>query len=112
MTLIWTGGDRLQALLEHALHEGAQAGAHALQDAAERIIPTESSELRESGKVTADGDRAAVSFSTPYAVIDHQSGYPRHRPPQTRHWLTRPMLENGEEVLAAIGGTIDRELGL
>jgi hypothetical protein len=112
MTLIWAGGDRLEALLDHVLHEAAQAGAHALQNAAERIIPTESSELRESGKVSGDGARAALSYDTPYAVIDHQSGYPRHRPPQTKHWLTRPMLENGEEILAAMGETVDRELDL
>jgi len=112
MTLIWTGGDRLEALLDHVLHEGAQAGARALQDAAERIIPTESSELRESGKVTADGDRAALSYDTPYAVIDHQSGYPRHRPPQTKHWISRPMLENGPEILAAMGEAVNDELGL
>ncbi len=112
MTLIWTGGDRLQALLDHVLHEGAQAGAQALQHAAERIIPTESSELRNSARVTADGPRAVVSYDTPYAVIDHQSGYPRHTPPTTKHWLTRPMLENGEEILVAMGEAVDRELGL
>jgi hypothetical protein len=112
MTLIWAGGDRLEALLDHVLHESAQAGAHALQDAAERIIPTRSSELRASGRVTADGPRAALSYDTPYAVIEHQSSYPDHPAPGSRHFVTRPMLENGEEVLAAIGETVDRELGL
>lgn len=111
MTLIWHG-DELLARLGHILQEGAKAGAGALQDGAERIIPTESSELRESGKVTADGDRAALSYDTPYAVIDHQSGYPRHRPPQTKHWLTKPMLENGPEILAAMGEAVTDELGL
>ncbi len=111
MTLIWTGGDRLEALLDHVLHEAAQAGAEALQDAAERIIPTESSELRESGRVTADGDRAALSYDTPYAVIEHQSGYPRHAPPTTKHFVTRPMLESGEEILVAMGEAVNAELG-
>lgn len=112
MTLIWAGGDRLDALLDHVLHEAAKAGAQALQNAAERIIPTESSELRQSARITADEARAALSYDTPYAVIDHQSGYPRHRPPQTKHWLTRPMLEHGPEILAAMGESVERELGL
>lgn len=110
MTLIWNG-DELLARLDHILQEGAKAGAHALQDGAERIIPTLDTDLRESAKVTADGDRAALSYDTPYAVIDHQSGYPKHRPPQTKHWITRPMLTDGPEILAAMGETVDRELG-
>lgn len=111
MTLIWHG-DELLAHLGHVLQEGATAGAGALQDATERIIPTQSAELRESGRVTADGDRAALSYNTPYAVIEHQSSYPHHPAPGKRHFLAKPMLENGAEVLAAMGAAIHRELGL
>ncbi len=111
MTLIWHG-DELLARLGHSTHESVTAGAQALQDATERVIPIRSSELRESGRVTADGDRAALSYNTPYAVIEHQSGYPRHTPPRVKHYVTRPMLENGEEVLAAMAEALGRELGL
>ncbi len=100
------------ARLDHATHEAVTAGAGALLNASGRIIPVESSELWESGDVSADGATAAVSYDTPYAQLQHESGYPRHTPPETKHFLSRPMLENGAEVLAAMGETLGRELGL
>lgn len=111
MTLIWRGEQAL-AELEHAIHEAVRAGGEALHDAADEIIPTETHELRESGKVTADGPTAAVSYNTPYAQQQHESGYPHHTEPESRHFLSRPMLERGGEVLAAMHEALQEELGL
>lgn len=112
MTLIWRGGDELLARLDHAVHEAVKAGGEQLLESSRRILPTESGELSASARVTADGDTAAVSYDTPYAQLQHESGYPRHQPPETKHYLSRPMLENGPEVLAAMDEALQRELGI
>ena len=85
---------RLDGILV-AVQEGAAeglffAGEHILE-VSNRHIPIEEGTLQRSGKVTVDKGtlEAAVSYSTPYAVPQHEDLTLRHDPGRTAKYLER-----------------------
>lgn len=115
MTLIWTGQINLDEALQKVI-AGARAGIHdAAEDVLNRsndLIPTDSGDLRDSGTVTAEGeDGVAISYDTPYAVVQHERTDLRHDDGQAK-FLETAFMAGTERTAQIIGDAIRAETGL
>lgn len=108
--LTWHG-PRVTSLLGLGIEAGLGDAADHLLEAANERVPIEELALRESGKASVDGKRAAVSYDTEYAVIQHEKSY-RHDPGRTRKYLEIPWLNERDEMGRLIASACRRHLGL
>jgi hypothetical protein len=99
VTLVWHGAE-VAAELQRRADRAAQVGAERLFAASQAVVPDDpsdaaGSDLKRSGKVTTErtshGAEAAVSYDTPYAVLQHEVHYYRHRPGQQSKFLEASM---------------------
>lgn len=86
--------------LEGILTEAKDGAAYGLFLSAEHVlgesnahVPIEESTLQRSGRATVDDDalQAAVSYSTPYAVTQHEDLTMEHDPGRTAKYLENAM---------------------
>lgn len=99
-----------------AITEAAQTGifeaAEALLDQAVEKTPVQDGVLRASGRATQEGNVAAVSFNTPYAVKQHEElGY-QHPGGGEAKYLERAANSFGPTMEAIVAQAIVRETGL
>jgi hypothetical protein len=106
----WRG---VQAKLQ--LREGAEAG---LSDAAEHIknesqrrVPIEEATLERSAETDVDGLTAAVSYDTPYAVVQHEDTTLAHDPGRTAKYLETALNSERDAVRRLIARRIRHKLG-
>lgn len=106
-------GDQYRSLMGIGLNAGLQDAAEYLLEEANRRVPIESLELEQSGETSLDPERhrAAVSYHTEYAVIQHEKSY-RHDPGRQRKYLEIPWLARRPEMRDIIGRAIRRHLHL
>ena len=105
-------GDKAKRAIQAGGADGVTAAAEALLQRTLPKVPRESSELRDSGHVDAEGTQAAVIFDTPYAVRQHEDTTLRHHGggqakflEHTLHEDQRTLLERvAAELRAALGG--------
>ena len=86
--------------VEDALRD---AGEYVLEQSS-REVPHEVGDLQDSGRVTVDGDTCAISYDTPYAVVQHEDMTFRHDEGRKAKYLEDPLN-------AASNGPIQRILG-
>jgi hypothetical protein len=110
--LNWDGG-QVVSLMGIGLNAGLEDAAEYLLGEATRRVPIEDLELMESGETSIDRDahKAAVSYNTEYAVIQHERTY-RHDPGRTRKFLEIPWLAKRQEMRDIIAVAIRRHLHL
>ena len=84
----------------------ALAAEHVLGEA-QALVPLEEGTLERSGRATADGLTASVSFDTPYAVRQHEDMTASHASGRTAKYLERAHAGSGETVLAIVGHAIE-----
>ncbi|MFD8685371.1 hypothetical protein [Streptomyces sp. NPDC059651] len=89
----WTGRGRRLA------SEGLERGLEHVLTEAQRIVPLEEGTLERSGRVSVDGLDGAISFDTPYAVIQHEALDFRHLLGRTAKYLEIPMNRERQVVL-------------
>lgn len=75
------------------------------------IVPIEESTLGRSGKATQDGLVGAVSFDTPYAVVQHEDLTLAHDPGRTAKYLEKPMNSERPTFAQIIATSVRREIG-
>jgi hypothetical protein len=92
--------------LSEAAERGVFKAAEVLLEQAVAIAPFEEGPLTVSGKATADGAKAAVSFNTPYAVIQHEAVGFRHPNGRQAKYLEQPANSFGPEFLEIVGNAI------
>lgn len=95
-----------------AAHEAAQRGlgmaAEHVLTASQAQVPVLEGTLRASGVASQDGDTAAVSYNTPYAVRQHEElGY-RHPRGGKAKYLEDPLTEEAKTVSAIISTEVKR----
>lgn len=87
------------------------AAEHLLQKSRE-LVPIEEGTLERSGTVSLDdGDlRATISYSTPYAVRQHEELTWRHDEGRQAKYLEQPFVSERSVMLALIAAQIRRSL--
>lgn len=107
-------GPKVVSLFDRGLEDGLRDAAEYLLGESNARVPVESTRLRESGEVSVEAERrrAAVSYDTPYAVIQHEKGYYKHAPGQTRKYLEIPYLSRRPEMRDRMAAAIRRHFGL
>lgn len=102
--------------IERQLRQGAARGLllaaeHVLQQSQE-VVPLDESPLMQSGTASVDEPSltAAVSYDTPYAVVQHERLDYRHAPGRTAKYLERPLNASRAEVLALIAAQMRRAM--
>ncbi|MFC4912589.1 hypothetical protein [Actinomadura gamaensis] len=111
--LSWDG-PKVVSLMGSGLEAGLQDAADYLLQEANQRVPVETTRLRESGEVSVEAERrrAAVSYDTPYAVIQHEKGYYKHAPGRGRKYLEIPYLTKRPEMRQRMAAAIRRRFGL
>ena len=81
------------------------AGEHILGVSNDHV-PHEEGTLERSGKVTVDGDKAALSYDTPYAVPQHEDMTLKHDSGRTAKYLENAMNSERKTALKIIAQAI------
>lgn len=93
-----------------AVHEGAErglrAGADLLLAASTKVAPIESDHLIKSARASVDYPRAAVSYDTPYAVIQHENLSERHDAGREGKYLERPLHSEAPAIARAMAAEV------
>lgn len=92
---------------ERGLALGAE---HVLQVARTRV-PIEEGTLERSGVASSEGLRAAVSFDTPYAVVQHEDLTLAHDAGRSAKYLERAMNSERDAVAEIVARAVRKELG-
>jgi hypothetical protein len=105
-------GPKVVGELRGAQVEGLTVGAEHLLQVSRTVVPLEEGTLERSGEATVDeADRvAAVSYDTPYAVIQHEDLTFRHAPGRTAKYLETPMHTERATILALIAAEARRAM--
>lgn len=107
-----TGDDRLDRFLAAVLdgaERGLTLGAEHLLAKANETVPIEEGTLGRSGRATVDAAslEAAVSYSTPYAVKQHEDLSLRHDDGRTAKWLEVAANAEADTIGRILEGQID-----
>lgn len=109
----WTDDNRGQVTAE--IH--AAAGA-AVDDALEHLlteanktVPLDESTLQRSGTVSREGTKGAVSYDTPYAVVQHESLELKHPGGRRAKWLELTLIEQAAAVRQYLAAKMRERIG-
>jgi hypothetical protein len=100
----------VSAQVHAAAEEAVGAAAEHLLTEANRTVPLEEAILEHSGKVTQDGTRAAISYDTPYAVVQHEKLELRHSRGRRAKWLELTLMEQAAAVRGFLAERLRRRL--
>jgi hypothetical protein len=111
VSLTWNGA-AVSAEIERGIERGVAEAAHHLLEQANRHVPEDPDRrLERSGKVSTDGDTAAVSYDTDYAVIQHERLDYHHEPGREAKWLERTGNAERRELAEIVAARIRAALG-
>ena len=65
--------DELEAKMAEAAQAAVEHAAEEVLRKSNEAVPVLTGDLRNSGKVTVEGNTAAVSYDTPYAAAQHET---------------------------------------
>lgn len=104
-------GPRAEGKLTTAEKRGLLLGAEHILAGAVAIVPIDEDALARSGVASVnDINQAAISFDTPYAVIQHEAMDFRHAPGRQAKYLEVPFNAAQAEVLAIVAAQVRRAL--
>lgn len=105
--------DALEAMVAGALDGVTLAGENILQ-VSNTLVPLEEGTLERSGKVTTDSDEtsatAAISYNTPYAVIQHEDLTFHHAQGRQAKYLEQAATSQAQTTAAIVQTAIKRRL--
>lgn len=95
-------------------NRGLRLGAEHLLKTSRDIVPIEEGTLETSGRVSVDptGNRAAVSYDTPYAVVQHEDLTMNHDAGRHAKYLETPMNTEADTIAKLVRAEVKKELGL
>lgn len=105
-------GDRVNRTVDEALLQGMWLAALHLLGEAQAIVPIEEATLERSGVASVDEAKgqAAVSYDTPYSVIQHERLDFQHDPGRQAKYLETPFVADREVLNGIIAAQIRRSL--
>lgn len=103
----WNGGPVTEQMRDGAA-AGLLDGAQHVLGEARKIVPIEEGELSRSGVASVDADEltSAVSFDTPYAVVQHEDLTLNHDDGRQAKYLEQPMESESGEVAQLVADAI------
>jgi len=109
----WSNGIDLAALVDRvrdAAGDGLADGAEHVLSVSNKHVPIEEATLERSGKTSVDraAGRAAISYDTEYAVVQHEDPTLRHDAGRTAKFLENALNSERGTVLQIIGTRIRR----
>lgn len=105
--------DQILAKARAGANRGLLLGSEHVLKVAREHVPIEEATLERSGRASQDPAnlRAAVSFDTPYAVIQHERLDLAHDNGRTAKYLENALNSEARTVGAMIATAVRRELG-
>lgn len=105
-------GDMITAKEKAALVRGLTHATEHLLGAAKAIVPIQEATLERSGVASVDRSTmtGAVSFDTPYAVIQHEDLTFKHDPGRQAKYLEKPVVSEQPVMMALIAAEVRRAL--
>lgn len=100
----------LAAQIRTAVEQGLEEAAEHVLAESNRRVPTEQRDLKASGTVSTGPLSAAVSYDTPYAVVQHERQDLAHDPGRQAKFLETAGNSNREEILQIVAERIRRVL--
>lgn len=115
--MTWSGSldfARVAAAIEAASEHGARLGGELVLGESQKVVPIEEGTLQRSGRVDVEDHGsttvAAISYSGPYAVVQHERLDYRHDAGRTAKYLERPLTSAGPKVAQIIAQAIRQAL--
>ncbi|MFB4276042.1 minor capsid protein [Nonomuraea sp. MTCD27] len=92
--------------------KGLKLAAEHLLQVSRTLVPIEEGTLERSGTVSVDEGalKAAVSYSTPYAVRQHEELTWKHDEGRQAKYLEQPLTNEAQTMLALVAAQIRRSL--
>lgn len=77
-----------------------------------KVVPIDEAALQNSGTASINTQTlvAAISYDTPYAVVQHERLDFRHAPGRTAKYLEGPLNSSGPQVLAIVAAQLRRAM--
>jgi hypothetical protein len=106
------------ALLDAAVPLATHAAADHLLEVSKPLVPIDTGEMRDSGKVTQDGREAHVSYTRVgddgynVAARQHEDASLSHPKGGEAHFLSKPMATEREAIAAVMATEVRKALGL
>lgn len=112
MGATFDGKNPLASIRSAQLH-GAELAAEHLLGEANKTVPIEEASLERSGAASTEqtgGETAlAVSYDTPYAVVQHESLHFQHDQGRSAKWLENAFNSEGDKALDVIARAVRGE---
>lgn len=83
--------DRALEAAQEGAEQGVAAAMEHLLNVSNEHVPHEYGDLQSSGTPSVDGLTGAVSYNTPYAVVQHEDASFRHNEGRTAKFLENAM---------------------
>lgn len=105
-------GDAAKRAVEEAAARGLKKAAEHILTESRKIVPIEEGTLERSGEVSIDEGKliAAVSYSTPYAVKQHEDLSLRHDAGRRGKYLESIINSEGDEAQGIVAAEVRRAL--
>ncbi|GAA0934945.1 hypothetical protein [Nonomuraea longicatena] len=102
----------LTTKVNRAAARGLRLGAEHVLQVSRTQVPIDEATLERSGAATVDESQltAAVSYETPYAVVQHEDLDLKHAPGRKAKYLEDPARDEAETVRALVAAQIRRAL--
>lgn len=110
----WKPGEDPMPIINNAAQRGVGLAAEHVLGESRKVVPHEEGTLERSGvasnELKGNVARAAVSYSQPYAIDQHESMHYRHKKGRTAKYLERPLNSSKDKVKNIIAAALRREL--
>lgn len=106
-------GNAVKADVHAAAAKGLYIAAEHLLGEAHKLVPLEEGTLENSGAASVDAGKlkAAVSFDTPYAVIQHEETTYEHDEGRSAKYLEKPFNAEADTMSALVARQIRKATG-
>lgn len=107
--LAWHGAAVLK-FMERAAHLGVKSAGEELLERSLAVVPRFTDALANSATVDAKGSEAVVSYTSPYAVKQHEDQRLKHSAGKQAKYLQGPLEQGQGELKGKMGTTMRNEL--
>ncbi|GAA2327539.1 hypothetical protein [Dactylosporangium salmoneum] len=105
-------GSRILGEIRVGQVQGLTVAAEHLLQVSRTLVPIDEATLERSGVASVDASerRAAVSYDTPYAVIQHEELTYRHDPGRQAKYLEQPFHTEKNTMIALVAAEVRRKM--
>ncbi|MFJ2432974.1 hypothetical protein ACIOWM_07150 [Streptomyces anulatus] len=105
-------GARVERALRPAAARGALLAAEYVLGETQAVVPLDEAALSRSGTASVDDATltSAVSYDTPYAVVQHERLDFRHAPGRQAKYVEQPLNQARQQVAAIVAAELRRAM--